>query len=85
MEIALNKESKRKTPVAVAFRNNERTFGEDALGVGVRFPSLCYTHFLDLLGKDIDNPTVKLFQQRFPYYDIVPDPVRNTILFKHDK
>lgn len=85
MEIALNKESKRKTPVAVAFRGDERTFGEDALNVGVRFPSLCYAYFLDLLGKDINNPTVKLFQKKFPYYNIIPDSNRNTVLFKHDK
>lgn len=85
MEIALNKESKRKTPVAIAFRDGERTFGEDALSVGVRFPSQCYVYFLDLLGKDINNPRVKLFQQRFPYYNIIPDPVRNTVVFKHDK
>lgn len=85
MEIALNKESKRKTPVAVAFRGNERSFGEDALNVGVRFPSQCYVYFVDLLGKDINNPVVKLFQKRFPYYDIIADPVRKTILFRHDE
>ncbi|XP_022162145.1 hypoxia up-regulated protein 1 isoform X2 [Myzus persicae] len=83
MEIALNKESKRKTPTAIAFRNGERTFGEDALTVGVRFPSNCYIYFLDLLGKKIDNPIVDLYKKRFPYYNIIPDPKRNTILFKH--
>jgi len=83
MEIALNKESKRKTPTAVAFRNGERTFGEDALTVGVRFPSNCYIYFLDLLGKKIDNPIVDLYKKRFPYYNIIPDPKRNTVLFKH--
>lgn len=85
MEIALNKESKRKTPVAIAFRDNERTFGEDALNIGVRFPSYCYVYFLDLVGKDINNPIVKLFQKRFPHYNIIADPVRNTVLFKYDK
>ena len=84
MEIALNKESKRKTPIAVAFRDGERTFGEDALVVGVRFPKQCYIYLLDLLGKKVDNPVVKLFQQRFPYYEIIPDPVRGTVVFKHD-
>ncbi|XP_050542490.1 hypoxia up-regulated protein 1 isoform X2 [Daktulosphaira vitifoliae] len=83
MEIALNKESKRKTPVAIAFRNGDRTFGEDALTVCVRFPSNCYIYFLDLLGKQIDNPTVEIFRKRFPYYDIIADENRNTILFKH--
>ncbi|XP_050433030.1 hypoxia up-regulated protein 1 [Adelges cooleyi] len=83
MEIALNKESKRKTPTAVSFRNGERTFGEDALTISVRFPANCYIYFLDLLGKQIDNPTVVLFKKRFPYYNLVADPLRNTVLFKH--
>uniref|UniRef100_A0A1B6CKK6 Hypoxia up-regulated protein 1 n=1 Tax=Clastoptera arizonana TaxID=38151 RepID=A0A1B6CKK6_9HEMI len=84
MEIALNKESKRKTPVCISFRNGERTFGEDAETVGVRFPQNSYRYLLDLLGKHVDNPIVKLYQERFPYYDIVPDPVRGTVVFKHD-
>lgn len=85
MEIALNKESKRKTPVCVSFRNGERTFGEDAQTVGVRFPQNSYSYFLDLLGKSVDNPVVKLFQQRFPHYNIVPDPHRSTVVFQHDR
>lgn len=85
MEIALNKESKRKTPIAIAFRNGERTFGEDAMAVSVRFPKNCYSYLLDLLGKKVDSPIVKLFQQRFPYYDIVPDPVRGTVVFQLDE
>ncbi|KAL1131874.1 hypothetical protein AAG570_011485 [Ranatra chinensis] len=84
MEIALNKESKRKTPVAVAFRDGERTFGEDAITVGVRFPKNCYTYLLDLIGKKIDNPMVRLYQKRFPYYNIVPDSKRGTVIFQHD-
>ncbi|XP_054262425.1 hypoxia up-regulated protein 1 [Macrosteles quadrilineatus] len=84
MEIALNKESKRKTPVVVSFRDGERTFGEDAQTVGIRFPQNSYTYLLDLVGKTVDNPMVKLFQKRFPYYNIVPDPVRGTVVFQHD-
>jgi len=84
MEIALNKESKRKTPVVVSFRDGERTFGEDAQTVGVRFPQNSYAYLLDLVGKTVDNPAVKLFQKRFPYYNIVPDPVRGTVVFQHD-
>jgi len=84
MEIVLNKESKRKTPVAISFRNGERTFGEDAFTVGVKFPSNMYFYLLDLLGKKIDNPLVQLYQTRFPYYKIVEDPERKTILFEHD-
>lgn len=82
MEIALNKESKRKTPTLVAFHKGERTFGEDAQIIGTRFPSNSYGYFLDLLGKSIDSPVVQLFKSRFPYYDIVADEERGTIVFK---
>nr|AKG51639.1 hypoxia up-regulated protein [Artemia sinica] len=84
LEVALNKESKRKTPVAIAFRNGERTFGEDALTVGVRFPKNCYTHLTDLLGKTVDHPSVKRYQEMFPYHEIVPHAERQTVMFKHE-
>ncbi|XP_011862642.1 PREDICTED: hypoxia up-regulated protein 1 isoform X2 [Vollenhovia emeryi] len=82
MEIALNKESKRKTPVTIAFRDGERSFGEDAQVIGVRFPQNTFFYILDLLGKPIDNPLVQLYRERFPYYDIVADDERKTIAFR---
>ncbi|KAL2739178.1 hypoxia up-regulated protein 1 [Vespula maculifrons] len=82
MEIALNKESKRKTPVTIAFRDGERTFGEDAQVVGLRFPQSSFSYILDLLGKSIDNPMIKLYSKRFPYHDIIADDERQTIAFK---
>ncbi|KAI4497421.1 hypothetical protein M0802_007432 [Mischocyttarus mexicanus] len=82
MEIALNKESKRKTPATIAFRDGERTFGEDAQVVGLRFPQSTFSYILDLLGKSIDNPLVKLYSKRFPYHDIIADDERQTIAFK---
>merc|ERR1712198_562800 len=84
MEIVLNKESKRKTPLAVAFRDGERTFGEDALTAGIRFPSNNYFYLLDLLGKKVDNPIVDLYKKRFPYYNIEADPDRGTVVFRHN-
>lgn len=83
MEIALNKESKRKTPAVLAFRDGIRTFGEDAQTVGVKEPASAYAYLLDLLGKQIDNPLVDLYRKRFPYYEIVPDAERNTVVFKN--
>lgn len=62
MEIALNKESKRKTPAVLAFRDGNRIFGEDAQTIGLRFPDKSYFYVLDLLGKTINNNLVKLFQ-----------------------
>ncbi|XP_059619437.1 hypoxia up-regulated protein 1 [Phlebotomus argentipes] len=82
MEIALNKESKRKTASMVAFRDGIRIFGEDAQNIGVRFPQNSYGYFLDLLGKSIDNPVVELYRKRFPYYKIEADPKRNTVVFR---
>lgn len=83
MEIVLNKESKRKTPAVVAFRDDVRTFGEDAVTVGVRFPKNSYKYLLELLGKTYDHPLVQLFRKRFPYYEIVESD-RGTIEFVHD-
>lgn len=85
MEIAMNPESKRKTAVAVAMRDGERMFGGDAVNIGVRFPKNCYHYFLDLVGKQFDHPQVKLFRERFPYYEMKPHPERGTVLFQHDE
>lgn len=85
MEIALNKESKRKTPVAVSFRNDERTFGADAIQAGTKSPHTNFVYILDLLGKSIDNPMVELYKKRFPYYNIESEPERGTISFRLDE
>ncbi|OQV24354.1 Hypoxia up-regulated protein 1 [Hypsibius exemplaris] len=84
MEIVLNTESHRKTPLAVAIRNGERTFGDAALGTCVRSPKSCFVFFLDLLGKNTSHPLVKLYQERFPQYDLVDDPVSGRAVFKLD-
>ncbi|XP_034832599.1 hypoxia up-regulated protein 1 [Maniola hyperantus] len=83
MEIVLNKESKRKTPAVVAFRDDTRTFGEDAVTVGVRFPKNSYKYLLDLLGKPYDHPMVQSYRDKFPYYEIVATD-RGTPEFVHD-
>ncbi|XP_068229122.1 hypoxia up-regulated protein 1-like [Palaemon carinicauda] len=85
MEIALNKESKRKTPAAISFRDGERTFSEDALTSGVRHPPGSFIYLLDLLGKKIDNPIVELYKRRFPYFKIEADPDRGSVLFRYDE
>lgn len=62
MEIALNKESKRKTPNFISFRDNTRLFGEDAQTLGLRYPKNCFGYLTDLIGKTIDNPVVKTYK-----------------------
>ncbi|XP_011349400.1 hypoxia up-regulated protein 1 isoform X2 [Ooceraea biroi] len=85
MEIALNKESKRKTPAVIAFRNGERFFGEDAQAIGVRFPQYAFSYILDLLGKPMRHPLVQGYLHRFPYYDVIADDESDTIAFRIDE
>lgn len=85
MEIALNPESKRKTSVAVSIKDGERKFGSDAMAVCVKSPKHCYVYLLDLLGKKVDHPLVKSYKTRFPQYRIEADPVRGTVVFRHDE
>uniref|UniRef100_A0A8C3V663 Hypoxia up-regulated protein 1 n=1 Tax=Catharus ustulatus TaxID=91951 RepID=A0A8C3V663_CATUS len=82
MEIVLNKESRRKTPVAVSLKENERLFGDSALGMSIRTPKVAFRYFQDLLGKRIDNPHVALYQSRFPEHELVKDETRQTVIFK---
>ena len=48
-----------------------------------RFPSSAYKFLRELLGKNVSNPIVKQFQERFPYYKMEDDEERATINFEH--
>uniref|UniRef100_A0AAQ5XNW5 Hypoxia up-regulated protein 1 n=1 Tax=Amphiprion ocellaris TaxID=80972 RepID=A0AAQ5XNW5_AMPOC len=80
MEIVLNKESRRKTPTVVCLKENERLFGDSALGVSVKNPKTVYRHLQSLLGKKHDNLQVELYQKRFPEHHLEEDPKRSTVL-----
>lgn len=84
MEIALNVESKRKTATAVAFRDGSRSFGEEALNIGVKFPAFCYKYFLDLVAKPLDHPLVQAYQKKYPFYQLESD-ARGTVVFRHNE
>lgn len=81
MEIVLNKESRRKTPNLIGMKAGERFFGDAALAFAVKNPKNSFVHLVDLLGKNISNPIVSLYQSRFPFVKIVPDETRGTIQF----
>ncbi|XP_035391853.1 hypoxia up-regulated protein 1 isoform X4 [Electrophorus electricus] len=85
MEIALNKESRRKTPVAVCLKENERLFGDGALGVSVKNPKVVYRYLQNLLGKTADNPQVVQYQKHFPEHLMERDEKRGTVLFKYSE
>uniref|UniRef100_A0A8C6P2F2 Hypoxia up-regulated protein 1 n=1 Tax=Nothobranchius furzeri TaxID=105023 RepID=A0A8C6P2F2_NOTFU len=76
------RESRRKTATAVCLKENERLFGDSALGVSVKNPKMVYRHLQSLLGKRHDSPQVALYQKRFPEHQLHEDPVRGTVYFK---
>ena len=51
----------------------------------VKYPKAAYSYLQDLLAKKLDNPLVKQYQERFPYYDLIEDSETNSIAFKHDE
>ncbi|KAL3317419.1 hypothetical protein Ciccas_003925 [Cichlidogyrus casuarinus] len=84
MEIALNKESKRKTPAIISFRNNERFFGSPAESIAVKYPANAYHYIPSLIGKTANDASVKLFQERFPFYDLTYDEEHAQLVFKQN-
>ncbi|EDV19444.1 uncharacterized protein TRIADDRAFT_33578, partial [Trichoplax adhaerens] len=84
MEIALNAESKRKSPAAVSIKDGERLFGDSALAVSVKSPKNAYIYVLDILGKKFDNPLVELYKKRFPFYELEKDEKTGAVRFRHD-
>ncbi|XP_064650580.1 hypoxia up-regulated protein 1-like isoform X14 [Lineus longissimus] len=85
MEIVLNRESQRKTAAVVSMRDGERSFGDAALNTAVKFPAKAYIYLLSVLGKKMNHPTVKRYQQLFPFYTLKEDPETGTVIFQHDE
>lgn len=82
MEIVLNKESRRKTPVTVTLKENERFLGDSAAGMAIKNPKATLRYFQHLLGKQADNPHVALYRSRFPEHELNVDPQRQTVRFQ---
>eukprot|EP00117_Sycon_ciliatum_P041242 scpid39528/ scgid30207/ Hypoxia up-regulated protein 1 len=83
MEVALNKESRRKTPNVVSMRDGERLFGGPAVNVGLRFPKFAFRYLLHILGEQFDSSAVKQYSKRFPHYKLVKDEVRGTACLQY--
>ncbi|KAJ7333152.1 Hypoxia up-regulated protein 1, partial [Desmophyllum pertusum] len=56
MEIVLNTESRRKTPVAVSLKDNERLFSDGALTMSVKYPKKSYIYVQNVLGEKFSKP-----------------------------
>lgn len=84
MDIVLNAQSQRKTPMAIAFSNGERFIGDTALDIASKYPEKAYTHFLDLVGKTVEHESVKHYEKRFPYASITShQPNSTSIILNH--
>ncbi|XP_071842320.1 hypoxia up-regulated protein 1-like isoform X2 [Apostichopus japonicus] len=83
MEIVLNKESRRKTPLTVAFKDGETLLGDPALVVAIKKPKRSFSYFLHLLAKDLKNPIVEKFQKDYPHYTLGEDNGR--VYFRYDE
>ncbi|CAF1635358.1 unnamed protein product [Adineta ricciae] len=84
MEIALNKESRRKTPVIVAIKGKDREFGEAAISRANKIPAQSYMYLRELVGKTLDNPVIEQYLKRFPYYNLKTDKQTRELVFEHD-
>ncbi len=85
MEIVLNKESRRKTPLAVSLRGLEREFGSLALSQSIKKPKTAYLYLTTLLAKPLDSPAVKSYREKYPFYEIKENPETKTVYFQHDE
>jgi len=81
MEIALNMESKRKTPFVVSMNGDERLFGDPAMNVAIKKPSKAYIYLTHIIGKKYDSAAVEQYKKRFPFYTLLKDEERGTVLF----
>jgi len=81
MEIALNIESKRKTPFVVSMNGDERLFGDPAMNVAIKKPSKAYIYLTHIIGKKYDSSAVEQYKKRFPFYTLLKDEERGTVLF----
>ncbi|GAB5586845.1 lumenal Hsp70 protein [Umbelopsis nana] len=84
LDIALNKDSKRKTQAVVSIRGEERIYGSDAVNLAGRFPQATYFNLKSLAGRLYDDPHCAEYRNRF-VNNMIKDPIRGTPLFQHDQ
>ncbi|KAF1766251.1 hypothetical protein GCK72_006207 [Caenorhabditis remanei] len=74
MDIALNTESRRKTPNVVMIQDGHRTFADAAIGMQVRYPHLVHGQLNDLVAKSSEHPSFELFKKRNTFFEIDDSP-----------
>ncbi|KAI3413294.1 hypothetical protein GPALN_010792 [Globodera pallida] len=81
METVLNRESQRKTPMALTIKDGERFLGDAARKKALSMAQHTFAFFLDLVGKQMDDPIVAAFQAQFPFLTLKAHPQRGTVQF----
>jgi len=82
MEIALNTESKRKTPTIVAIKGEDTLTGGPAAATALKFPTHSFRDVVGLLGKKFDSTAVKEYKEMFPFAEVSATE-EGTVQFKH--
>ncbi|KAI9258219.1 Hsp70 protein-domain-containing protein [Phascolomyces articulosus] len=84
LDVALNKDSKRKTQAVVTIRDEQRLYGSDAVALSGRFPHLTYSNLKSIIAKPFDDRHCVEYRHRFSN-NMSPHPDRNSVLFKHNE
>lgn len=83
MDIVLNKESRRKTPNVISFKNDERFFAEAAAAMSSSHPQSSYNFLLSLIARKEGDDAFTTFQKTFPFTAFEFDEVKKTVIFPY--
>ncbi|RUO95484.1 heat shock protein 70 family, partial [Jimgerdemannia flammicorona] len=86
LDVALNRDSKRKTQSVITIRGEERFYGSDAVNLvsGTRYPQNTYYNLKNLLGRLYDDKHCQEYRHRF-VNNMIKDSVRGTAVFQHNE
>uniref|UniRef100_A0A8R1I746 Hypoxia up-regulated protein 1 n=1 Tax=Caenorhabditis japonica TaxID=281687 RepID=A0A8R1I746_CAEJA len=83
MDIVLNKESRRKTPNVISFKNDERFFAEAAAAMSSSHPQSSYNFLLSMIAKKEGDDVFTTFKKTYPFTAFEFDDVRKTVVFPY--
>ena len=82
-QIVENIQTKRKTETALSFRDEERSYGADAVNKRARNPTQTFTNLHEFLGKSYNDNTLRSFLEKyFVSYELEEDKERQSVSFK---
>jgi hypoxia up-regulated 1 len=76
-DVVLSRDSKRKIPSAISWKDQDRLFGTDAVNLATRYPGDTFVGAKFLLGRSIDDTKAKARQETLLGTKLVPAKLRN--------